>query len=117
LASFIVDWTHAACESGMEAPSAAISPLGLMLDLMWHKVFTRMCKRMTTRSGNASTCLAEAGGWTDGRGSKAVARSLQRNVGERMRWRKTKGNGVNPPRAVLFIWGPPNLSVVVPSIV
>jgi hypothetical protein len=34
LASVIVDRTHTVCGSGMEAPSAAISPLGLMLDLM-----------------------------------------------------------------------------------
>jgi hypothetical protein len=34
LASVIVDRTHAICGSGMEAPSAAISPLGLMLDLI-----------------------------------------------------------------------------------
>jgi hypothetical protein len=78
LASLIVDRTHAACGSGMEAPSAAISPLGLMLDLMWHKVFTRIRRRMMARSGGASTCLAGAGGWTDGGGSKAVARSLRR---------------------------------------
>jgi hypothetical protein len=46
----------------MEAPSAAISPLGLMLDLMWHKVFTRIHRRRMARSGGASTSLAGAGG-------------------------------------------------------
>jgi hypothetical protein len=97
LALLIVDRTHAACGFGMEAPSAAISPLGLVLDLMWHNIFTRMHRRRTTRSGGASTCLAGAGGWTDGCGSKAVARSVRRTQErERKRRRKTKGNGVNP---------------------
>jgi hypothetical protein len=77
----------------------------LMLDLMWHKVFTCMCRRMTTRSGDASTCLAEAGGWTDGRGSKAVARSLQRTQERESDGRRRRGMGSTPPRAVLFIWG------------
>jgi hypothetical protein len=61
----------------MEAPSIAISPLGFALDLMGHKVLMRMHKRSTARSGGASTCLARAGGWTGGRGSTGVARSLR----------------------------------------
>jgi fructose-specific phosphotransferase system IIC component len=58
-ASVIVDRTHAACWFGMEAPSATISPLGLELDLILHKVLTRMHKRSTAWSGGACTCLAE----------------------------------------------------------
>jgi hypothetical protein len=66
LASVIIDRTHAACGSGMEAPSAAISSLGLMLDLTWHNIFTRICRRSTARSGGASTSLAGVSGWMDG---------------------------------------------------
>jgi hypothetical protein len=114
LASIIVDRTHAACGSGMEAPSVAISPLGLVLDLMRHKVLTCMHKKSTTRSNGASTSLGGAGGWTDGRRSETVARSLQRGEREReivveeeataTRGRRM-GMGSMPPRAVLFIGG------------
>jgi hypothetical protein len=62
-----------------------------------------MCQRSTAQSGSASTCLAGAGGWTGGRGSKAVARSLRRareresdGRGSNSDGRKTKGDGVNP---------------------
>jgi hypothetical protein len=73
------------------------------------------------RSGGASACSAGAGSWTGARGSKAVTRSLRReqeresdgsgresDVGRR-------GMGSTPPQAVLFIGGPPILSVAVPS--
>jgi hypothetical protein len=86
----------------MQAASAAISPLGLELDLIWHKVLTRMRERSTTRSGGASTSLTEVGSWTGGHGSKAVTRSLRRareresdGSGSDIDGRKTKGNGVN----------------------
>jgi hypothetical protein len=112
LASVIVDRTHAICGSGMEAPSAAISPLGLMLDLIWHKVFTRIHRRMMVRSGGASTSLAGAGGWMDGRGSTAVARSLwcareRESNGSRREsdGGRRRGMGSTPPRAILFIGG------------
>jgi hypothetical protein len=64
-----------------------------------------MHKKSTTRSNGASTSLGGAGGWTDGRRSETVARSLQRGERERERdccgrgsdsdERKTNGNGVN----------------------
>jgi hypothetical protein len=73
------------------------------LDLILQKVFTRMRKRSTARSGGASTSLAGVGSWTSGRGSKAVARSLRRmreresdRSGSDSNGRKTKGNEVNP---------------------
>jgi hypothetical protein len=112
LASVIVDRTHTACGSGMEAPSTAISPLGLVLDLMWHKVFMRIRRKSTAQSGGASTSLARAGSWTDGRGSKVVARSLRR-ARERERESdesdsdggRRRGMGSTPPWAILFIGG------------
>jgi hypothetical protein len=116
--------THAACGSGMEAPSAAISPLGLVLDLMWHKVFMRMRRRSTAWSGGSSTSLAGAGSWKGGRWSKAVARSLPRTRERESGGSRSdsdggrrRGMGSTLPRAVLFIGGPPNLSIAVPSTV
>jgi hypothetical protein len=35
----------------------------------------RMLKRSTSQSGGASTCLAGAGGWMGGHGSKTVTRT------------------------------------------
>jgi hypothetical protein len=106
LASVIVDRTHAVRGSGIEAPSAAISPLGLRFDLIWHKVFMHTCTRMMARSGGASTNLVGTGGWMDGRGSIAVARSLRcAREWKRKRRRKMKGMGSTPPWAVLFIGG------------
>jgi hypothetical protein len=48
----------------MEAASAAISPLGFAMDLMLHRVLTRMRKRSAARSGGASTLMAGLGGGT-----------------------------------------------------
>jgi hypothetical protein len=112
LASVIVDQTHAVYGSGMEAPSAAISPLGLVVDLIWHKVFTCMRRRMMARSSNASTCSAGVGSWTNGRGSKAVVRSLRcaweresNRCGRESDRERRRGMRSTPPRAVLFIGG------------
>jgi hypothetical protein len=85
---------------------------------------TRMRKRSTSRSGGASTSLGGAGGWTGGRGSKTVARLLRRDEREKaMEVEATatggrrRGMGSTPPRAVLFIGGPTDLSIAVPSTV
>jgi hypothetical protein len=101
LASFIVDRTHTVCGSGMEAASAAISPLWFVLDLMLQRVLTRMRKRSAAQSGGTSTWLAGAGGWMDARagerrsqdcygGMKAIAVKAKEMRGRRKR------NGVNP---------------------
>jgi hypothetical protein len=105
LASLIVNRTHSTCGSGMEVPSAAISPLGLVLDLIWHKVFTRMRRRSAARSGGARTCLAGASGWTNGRRSKAIARSLWRTRERESDGGRRRGMGSTPPWAILFIGG------------
>jgi hypothetical protein len=106
LASVIIDRTHAAYGSGMEAPSVAISPLGLVLDLMWHKVLTRMHKRSTERSGGARTSLAGAGSWTGGRGSKAVGRERESDrSGSDINGGRRRGMGSTSPWAVLLIGG------------
>jgi hypothetical protein len=62
--------------------------------------------------------------WTGGRKGTAVTRSLRArergsdsSESQRDARKKTKGMGSTPPQAVLFIGGPPNLSVAVPSIV
>jgi hypothetical protein len=96
----------------MEAPSVAISPLGLMLDLMWHKVFMCIRRRMMARSGSASTSLVGADGWMDGRGSTAVARWLRcareresNGGGRESDGGRQRGMGSTPPQAVLFIGG------------
>jgi hypothetical protein len=82
------------------------------LDLMWHRVLMRMQRRRTTRSSGASTGLAGVGSWTSGRGSTAVARSLQCE-------RKSESDGSEsdcdggrrrrmgstPPQVSLFIGG------------
>jgi hypothetical protein len=39
----------------MQAVSAAISRLGFVVDLMWHREFMRICRQSTARSGGAST--------------------------------------------------------------
>jgi hypothetical protein len=112
LASVIVDWTHTDCGSGMEAPSTSISQLGLMLDLMGHKVFTRIRRRMMARSSGTSTSLVGDGGWMDGRGSATVARSLQcarerenNGSGRESDRGRRRGMGSTQPRVVLFIGG------------
>jgi hypothetical protein len=125
LASVIVDWTHTACGSGMQAASATISSLGFELDLMWHRDLTRMRRRNTARSGSASVSSAAGGSWASGHRSTAVARFTAARERERESdrsdsdrdGRKTKGMGSTPPRVTLFIGGPPNLSVAVPSTV
>jgi hypothetical protein len=101
LASVIVDRTHAVCGSGMEAASAAISPLGFVLDLMLHRILTRMRKRSAARSAGASTWLAGARGWMNAHaearrsqdcygGTKAIAVKAKEMRGRR------KMSGVNP---------------------
>jgi hypothetical protein len=118
----IVDRTHAACGSGMQAASTAISPLGFELDLMLHKILTRMRKRSTVWSGGASTCLAGAGAWMGARGRKTVARELRRREsdddGSESDRRKMKGEWglprLGPP---YFLGGPPNLPIAIPSAV
>jgi hypothetical protein len=79
---------------------------------------------MMARSGGDSASLAGAGGWMDGRGSTAVARSLRcareresNGSGRESDGGRRRGMGSTPPRAILFIGGPPNLSIVVPSTV
>jgi hypothetical protein len=51
----------------MEVASAAITPLVFVLDLMLHRVLTRMRKRSAARSGGASVWPAGAGDWVDAR--------------------------------------------------
>jgi hypothetical protein len=75
------------------------------------------------RSGGASVSSVAGGSWASGRGSTAVAkfaaardRESDRSESDRDR-RKAKGMGSTPPRVTLFIGGPPNLSVAVPSTV
>jgi hypothetical protein len=89
----------------------------LMLDLMCLKVFTCIRRRMMARSSDASTCLAGGGGRMDGRGSKAVARSLRCTRERESDGGRRRGIGSTPPRAALFIGRPPNLSILVPSTV
>jgi hypothetical protein len=110
LASVIVDRTHATCGSWMEATSAAISPLGFVLDLMLQRVLTCMRKRSTVQSGGASTWLAGVGGWT---GARSGARRSQESCGggkamevevTATRGRR-KGNGVNPSSGRLIYRG------------
>jgi hypothetical protein len=81
-----------------------------------------MCKRSVARGGGASAWLAGLGGWTH---AHSEARRTQDRYGggkvttveaKATRGRR-KGNEVNPPRAALFIGGPPNLPVAVPSAV
>jgi hypothetical protein len=59
LAFVIIDRTHTVRGSGMGAASAAISPLGLDLDLMEHKVLMCMC------SGARRRTAALAHGWPE----------------------------------------------------
>jgi hypothetical protein len=85
----------------MEAASAAIPPLGLVLDLILRKVLTCMRKRSTTWSAGASVWLARVEGWM---GVGAGARRSQDrysaaesdNSGSNSDGRKMKENGVNP---------------------
>jgi hypothetical protein len=58
----------------MEAASTAISPLGFALDLMLHRILTRIHKTSAVRGGSASTWLVGAGGWM---GARAGARRSQ----------------------------------------
>jgi hypothetical protein len=51
LVSVIIDRTHAAWGSGMQAVSSSILGLGFAVGLMWHRDLTRVCWRRTTRSG------------------------------------------------------------------
>jgi hypothetical protein len=79
LASVIVGRTHAVCGSGMEAASAAISPLGFAMDLMVQRVLTRMRKKSAMRGGSASAWPARAGGWMGAaleRGGRKIAGKL-----------------------------------------
>jgi hypothetical protein len=63
LASVIVNRTHTAWGSGMQASSVAILLLGFAVDLMWQSVLMRMHWRSTAGSVGASTSLAGGGGW------------------------------------------------------
>jgi hypothetical protein len=85
----------------MEAASAAISPLGFVLDVMLLRVLMSMRKRSEVWSGGARTWLAGVGGWMDVRvgarrsqdcygGTKAIAVKVKEMRGRRKR------NGVNP---------------------
>jgi hypothetical protein len=60
----------------MQAASAAISLLGVAVDLMWQSVLVRMRWRSTAGSDGASTSLAGGEGWVRARGRTAAARSL-----------------------------------------
>jgi hypothetical protein len=94
----------------MEAPSIAISPLGLVVDLIWNRVFMCMHRRMMAQSGGASTCWTGAGRWMDGRGNTTVARSLRcareresNGCGRQSNGGRRRGMGSTPTRVVLFI--------------
>jgi hypothetical protein len=76
LASVIIERTHVACGSMMEAATAAISSLGFALDLMVQRVLTLM------RRGARCGAVVQAHGQPElgfgqehARGSKLIARS------------------------------------------
>jgi hypothetical protein len=92
---------------------------------MWHGVLMRIRQRSTAWSGGAGSGLARVGT----RRAGARARRSQDHYGARERESdnsesdnnydegRRRGMGSTPPRAILFIGGPPNLSVAVPSTV
>jgi hypothetical protein len=96
LAFVIVDWTHTVCGSEMEAASAAISSLGLGLDLIEHTVLMHI-RVGARRSGGASARMAGAGDWMEAR-TREVAARLQGATTARSDCdgRKKRANGVNP---------------------
>jgi hypothetical protein len=106
-ASVIVDRTHAVCGSRMEAASAVISLLRLVLGLMLQRVLTRMRKRSATRSGSASTWLAGARGWTGARvGTRwSEDRRTATEAEATAAGGRRKGNGVNPASGRLIYRG------------
>jgi hypothetical protein len=67
MASVIIDRTHAARGSGIQAASTAISLLGFELDLIWHRVLMRMPRKSAAWSGGATSGLAGVGSWMSGR--------------------------------------------------
>jgi hypothetical protein len=96
LASFVIDRTHIVRGSGMGAASAAISPLGLNLDLMEHKVL------MCMRSGAWCRMAALVHGWSKPATKWMHARG-KRSQGcgsyggnDNSDGRKKRANGVNP---------------------
>jgi hypothetical protein len=113
----MVDWTHTTRESGMEAASAAISPLGFGLDLMVHKVLMRM------RGGAWRGVLVLVRGWLKlDTGWRRAEAKWPQGCGEATtaEVRATGGrrvNGVNPDPSWSIYGGPPDLPVAVPSAV
>jgi hypothetical protein len=120
LASVIVDRTHTACGSRMEAATTAISSLGFALDRMVQRVLTRM-RRGARRGEVVQACgWPELGfGWKHAHGSKAVAGSWEGcGVGSESDRRKKKGEWGQPRLEPPYLWGGPlNLPVAVPSAV
>jgi hypothetical protein len=102
----------------MVAATTAISSLGFALDLMVQRVLTHM-HRGARRGAVVQVCdRPELGfGWEHAQGSKAVAGSREGCGRSESDGGRRKGNGVNPTSASLFIGGPLNLLVVVPSAV
>jgi hypothetical protein len=85
----------------MKVASTAMSPLGFVLDLMLHRVLTRMRKRSAAWSGGASTCWPELeGGWT--RVREQDTRWLQRHEGD-------SSESASVARKKKEEWGPPCL--------
>jgi hypothetical protein len=97
----------------MQAASAAISPLGFVLDLILQRVLTRMCERSAVRSGGAITWLVGARGWTGVRSEERQSQDRKRATAEGKRQKlkrercegEERGMGSTPPRAALFIGG------------
>jgi hypothetical protein len=85
----------------MEVASAAISPLGFVLDLMLHRVLTRMRKRTAVRDGGVSAWLAGLRGrmrarsrarWSQDRCGREKAMEVEATATRGRR----KGNGIKP---------------------
>jgi hypothetical protein len=102
----------------MGAASAAISPLGLELDLMEHKVLMRMRSGARCKSGGASNQMAGVDDWMEARAREAVARLRGTTTVRATASGGRRGRmGSTLTRAALFIGGPLDLPVVVPSAV
>jgi hypothetical protein len=83
--------------SRMGAASATISPLGLELDLMEHKVLMRMRGGARCKSDGASALMAGVGDWMEARAREAVARLRGATVTRATTTGGRRGRmGVNP---------------------
>jgi hypothetical protein len=109
----------------MEAASAAISSLGFTLDLMLHRVLTRIRKRSAQEAATlARGWLKLEAGWvrTREQGGRKITTELRwwesDESGSESDTRKKKGGWGQPrPGPPYLLGGPPNLPVVVPSAV